>query len=433
MSTENAFLQDIRSHPDDDSACLIYADWLEEQGQEKRAEFIRVQCELGRLPEGHPRQRKLVVRERRLLSQEWTQPVADLVPGEPLVAMSGYGKARKPPTDLRTWGVVFRRGVIDELIVPARLLPRDAGKLEQLPSLRALGVNDISGNERLAGQIAALPLLNRLEALRFEEPLGVFSAGWDRLLPLDQGYNLGAGLGLQGLRQLLTSPHLKGLRTLELPNNGIQEAAVLELAQTSALGSIRSLNLSSNYGNYATRDPVALRALAASEPFAGLRRLDFHNTYLGREGLLVLRSARFLPHLVELDLSQSRLLLNGVRELFRSVPLEGLKVLKLNRLNQQISMVKELVKCPGLRNLEVLELNWNRIGEPGAKLLAECPFLSNLKVLRLRHNRLTLAGVEALATSPHLQKLEVLELGSNLRKQEQEQLRQRFGKGFGIF
>lgn len=35
------FLADIIAHPDDDTPRLIYADWLEENGQEERAELIR--------------------------------------------------------------------------------------------------------------------------------------------------------------------------------------------------------------------------------------------------------------------------------------------------------------------------------------------------------------------------------------------------------
>ena len=32
MPVEDAFLADIRDHPDDDTPRLIYADWLEERG-----------------------------------------------------------------------------------------------------------------------------------------------------------------------------------------------------------------------------------------------------------------------------------------------------------------------------------------------------------------------------------------------------------------
>lgn len=42
--TGDALLRRILEDPADDSARLVYADWLEEQGDADRAEFIRVQC-----------------------------------------------------------------------------------------------------------------------------------------------------------------------------------------------------------------------------------------------------------------------------------------------------------------------------------------------------------------------------------------------------
>jgi uncharacterized protein (TIGR02996 family) len=44
MSDESALLNAILAHPDEDTPRLAYADWLEENGQPDRAEFIRVHC-----------------------------------------------------------------------------------------------------------------------------------------------------------------------------------------------------------------------------------------------------------------------------------------------------------------------------------------------------------------------------------------------------
>ena len=46
MTREEAFLADILEHPDEDGPRLVYADWLEDQGDADRAEFIRAQLEL---------------------------------------------------------------------------------------------------------------------------------------------------------------------------------------------------------------------------------------------------------------------------------------------------------------------------------------------------------------------------------------------------
>ena len=48
MTDRHAFIAAIKAAPDDDAPRLIYADWLDEQGESERAEFIRVQVELER-------------------------------------------------------------------------------------------------------------------------------------------------------------------------------------------------------------------------------------------------------------------------------------------------------------------------------------------------------------------------------------------------
>ena len=49
MTHDEAFLQAMVETPDDDTPRLVYADWLEENGDADRAEFIRLQCELATL------------------------------------------------------------------------------------------------------------------------------------------------------------------------------------------------------------------------------------------------------------------------------------------------------------------------------------------------------------------------------------------------
>jgi len=45
---DEVFIRDIIDTPADDGVRLIFADWLDDQGQTERAEFIRVQCEAER-------------------------------------------------------------------------------------------------------------------------------------------------------------------------------------------------------------------------------------------------------------------------------------------------------------------------------------------------------------------------------------------------
>src|SRR5436190_21672658 len=46
MAEHPGLLQAILDSPDDDTPRLVYADWLDEQGETLRAEWIRLQCRL---------------------------------------------------------------------------------------------------------------------------------------------------------------------------------------------------------------------------------------------------------------------------------------------------------------------------------------------------------------------------------------------------
>lgn len=58
MTDEQSLLATILNNPDDDTPRLVFADWLDENGQEERAELIRVQIELARYPTASLRSRE---------------------------------------------------------------------------------------------------------------------------------------------------------------------------------------------------------------------------------------------------------------------------------------------------------------------------------------------------------------------------------------
>ncbi len=53
MNDGEALLKAILANPDEDTPRLVYADWLDENDQPERAEFIRVQIELAAIEPGH--------------------------------------------------------------------------------------------------------------------------------------------------------------------------------------------------------------------------------------------------------------------------------------------------------------------------------------------------------------------------------------------
>ena len=54
MTDRDALMRAILDHPDEDTPRLMFADWLQENGQPDRATFVRRQCEIARLVADEP-------------------------------------------------------------------------------------------------------------------------------------------------------------------------------------------------------------------------------------------------------------------------------------------------------------------------------------------------------------------------------------------
>jgi uncharacterized protein (TIGR02996 family) len=68
MPIADAFLSEICDSPEDDAPRLVFADWLEENGEPQRAEFIRLQVRLAKMGEWEPERAELLDREWELLA-----------------------------------------------------------------------------------------------------------------------------------------------------------------------------------------------------------------------------------------------------------------------------------------------------------------------------------------------------------------------------
>src|SRR5262245_3394708 len=83
VNQHRAFLQAIRESPADDATRLVYADFLAENGDEDRAELIRVQCELSAGVRDRGRSLVLLRRLRALIlahRPEWAGVLDRLAP-----------------------------------------------------------------------------------------------------------------------------------------------------------------------------------------------------------------------------------------------------------------------------------------------------------------------------------------------------------------
>lgn len=125
MTPDNPFLQALLAQPDDDTLRLAMADWLDENDQPERGEFVRVQVELARGVADRERRRHLELRQRDLLiahDSEWVTPLAKVL---------GLKKGQ--------WGGwVFRRGFVEYFNLPATVINKFGTRLAELTPVREL-------------------------------------------------------------------------------------------------------------------------------------------------------------------------------------------------------------------------------------------------------------------------------------------------------
>jgi uncharacterized protein (TIGR02996 family) len=353
VNERERFLRAIEAEPDDDAVRLVFADWLEENGDADRARFIRLQCEHHRLkeeaaPRGSAARRRELEREIDALlkqhRQEWTA-------GLPAWAQEES----------------FERGLLHIWRMTGKQFLADAGRLRAATPLDALFLRLLKGREA---------------AVFASEQLGGVSRLWVQQAQLTDA----------GVRALTSSPHLGRVRRLGLARttlgdakdaNKLTDASAIALAEADNLPALTELDLS----GYRKITVAGARAVVESARRAGLKGLNLSGGAGGP----------------------------GVAALFRgpTCRLTGLEELMLNGLKLGDAGAEALAGAASLRNLRVLWLTQNKIGDRGAALLAASPHFAELTELDLWKNGLTDAGVRAILASPGLQGVRELQLGEN--------------------
>ncbi|MBP3958888.1 TIGR02996 domain-containing protein [Gemmata sp. G18] len=77
MSDESALLTAILAHPDEDTPRLVFADWLDENGQPERAEFIRLQIKYVRGGDTNPQAHSRLLHLLSVHERTWLGFVAE--------------------------------------------------------------------------------------------------------------------------------------------------------------------------------------------------------------------------------------------------------------------------------------------------------------------------------------------------------------------
>jgi uncharacterized protein (TIGR02996 family) len=274
MTPDEAFLQAIREAPHDDTPRLIYADWLEEHGQSDRAEFIRVQCRLARMPNAMVEQAAWTARAEELLRRHWEEWVGSL---RKIVGQwrDRYGE-RWLGEEYQADGLRrFQRGFVTGISLEADSFLRHARELRLLtPQLNWLHLWGGGGRARA---LAYSPELEGLATLSF----------------IDYYH---APLTAQDAAELASSPYLHGLSTLQLGMNSIGDEGVVALAQAPWLIGLTRLELTDN----GLSDRSA-RALAESPYLVNLQILHLQRNFFSSDGVAALTNSLYLRRLSRLE------------------------------------------------------------------------------------------------------------------------------------
>jgi uncharacterized protein (TIGR02996 family) len=330
------FLQAIREAPDDDTPRLVYADWLDEQGQTERAEFIRAQVHMLQAAPTSRRYAALRRRARQLLAEHGRVWIEEL---------PKWARRR----------CEFHRGFVHHVACTALQFIRQGEQLLRAAPVQSLRLRRTEGR---IGKLAEASPLRSITALNL---YGTGLTGADvetlagslylhRLTSLRLGFS---NIGPEGARALAASPNLTGLTCLNLTACFLYAADFAALATAPWLPRLTTLQLKSNYGR--------------------------------AEGLRALLDAPRLPRLTVLSLGSNSLLDTGAEMLARSPVVEELTRLDLSSNGISAAGVRALAASPGLARLTRLDLVGNRIGDAGARALIASPYLSNLRKLDVRY------------------------------------------------
>ncbi len=354
MTERDALLAAILQNPDDDTPRLVYADWLQEHDEDRRAEFIRLQCRPERPPVALGRELNLIDSLFSHLKYLDFQSVA-------------YHRGF---VDTIRSGVLYCRDHIAELRpedAPAfalELIEDDRDEEEQ---------NDYDAYTDAVRELAARTELRRCVSLT---------------LPC-----LGMGPG----SAILASPNLTSLRRLDFTGNetgpGIHNLA------RDTFANLRWVNV---HNSDSAADCPSITPLAVCPHLANLEHLDFGANEQGDDDLRAVAAAEQWSKLRYLNLMGSLFTLAAVADFFATPHLPALRELDLSHAFNRPAewntpgngdpFVERIATSPLFARLSKLWLQGNGITDDGAKALASAPPGVKLEVLDLTGNPVSDAG-----------------------------------------
>ena len=264
----------IRANPDDDTPRLVYADWLQEHGDEPRAEFIRLQIEQNALfsPSARcsdPNERTLTRRESKLLSshrEQWLRPISETV--EATASRFNWAFAQRE--------IKFARGFAYNVPLPLRAVCALTTPEEEIEPLEDVIIcKGIFGAESPAALMAEVAAWRHAGSIR---EIGEYSATDDFVRAMVSGrlnrlqeidFCMGS-VSDEGATLLAGWQQASSLRVLDLRENQITDTGARALAESSYLDGLAKLYLAWNQftavGRSLLRERFGTKLHIESEP-----------------------------------------------------------------------------------------------------------------------------------------------------------------------
>ncbi len=330
MDERRALMAAIIANPDDDTPRLVFADWLQEHGDEHdraRAEFIRLQVETARLPERDKKRKKLDIAAEKLAKEHhatWLAPltafVHQLSTDPNLISRSSYLG-------------LFERGLLKKLYVESPKFLQKRYQKVFPDALAAVGLETLSfyTPATRVGKLPASPVFRWVA--RIECP-AVDDAAFE-------------ALG--------TSPHFAHISALELTQIKISDSGLRAFAQMTGTSQLRKF------------------AVTNQSP------MRYTKPKFTATGILALLNSPRLPALTVLEVRGPTAEKFGTAEFFAATSLAKLTQLELN---VRVKLA-DVIACPHLANLRELRLDDVDMTEGDADALLASPTFAKLTKLTL--------------------------------------------------
>jgi uncharacterized protein (TIGR02996 family) len=305
---EDGLLQAMLGAPQDPVPRLVYADWLEDQGESTRAALFRSEPTLKQMQAALPQ-----------VPEPWRSAIhsCKFTHGGLLGVTGQLGELmRKRFGSVGTDWLRQQRVTFFHLSGTTKHWSRVAEQ-PWLSVARVLSVDRGALARGGLGELLASPHLERLLGLELpHNGLGhavnmdfLLAAPLSHLCQLDLREN---GLGAASLARLLGWPGIPRLRCLDLSHNPLGLAAAV-LASNRQLAALSVLNLSNTH-----LGPQGLKTFLEYEPLPALTTLRLTSNQLTDESLLALAESALMPQLREVELLRNSFTFEGMLALARS-------------------------------------------------------------------------------------------------------------------